>query len=195
MNAEPREDRLGPLTRLACFVGKQLERQFQPFTGAATITTNMNQRRQKLQQRVLDSVLKLKRAATIRLSFALVACLAFGAGLFSSSVNGDSGKKPARDAAGARAAFLEAYKVFTHPRCLSCHPAGDQPLQGDNGRPHFYRVRRGVDGAGVFAAQCRAGIRARGAPIRRSATKSSYKRSKSGWTKAARARTKHWHNQ
>jgi hypothetical protein len=59
-----------------------------------------------------------------------------------------------RDDAGARAAFLEGYKVFRHPRCMNCHPAGDAPLQGDDSRPHFYRVRRGVDGNGVFAARC-----------------------------------------
>ncbi|MGH9844108.1 MAG: hypothetical protein ACREEM_35705 [Blastocatellia bacterium] len=96
----------------------------------------------------------MRISKTIRLLLALAACLAFGAGLFSSSVNGDGGKISARDDAGAQAAFLEAYKVFTHPRCLNCHPAGDQPLQGDDGRPHFYRMRRGVDGNGVFAARC-----------------------------------------
>ena len=34
-----------------------------------------------------------------------------------------------RDDAQARAAFLEAFKVFSHARCVNCHPAGDAPLQ------------------------------------------------------------------
>jgi hypothetical protein len=34
------------------------------------------------------------------------------------------------DHSRARAAFMKAYPVFMHPRCLNCHPAGDTPLQG-----------------------------------------------------------------
>lgn len=64
------------------------------------------------------------------------------------------GSAPPSDDAGARVAFLEAYKVFSHPRCVNCHPAGDAPLQGDDGRTHDFRVRRGDDGRGVFAAKC-----------------------------------------
>lgn len=59
-----------------------------------------------------------------------------------------------RDDAGARRAFEAAYPVFMHPRCMNCHPAGDAPLQGDDSRPHFYRVQRGPDGNGVSAARC-----------------------------------------
>jgi mono/diheme cytochrome c family protein len=65
------------------------------------------------------------------------------------------GSAPSRDDAGARAAFLEAYKVFMHPRCVNCHPAGDAPLRGENSSPHdFLRLRRGADGQGVFAVKC-----------------------------------------
>ena len=60
-----------------------------------------------------------------------------------------------RDDAGSRAAFLETYKVFMHPRCVNCHPAGDAPLRGENSSPHdFLRLRRGADGQGVFAVKC-----------------------------------------
>ena len=59
-----------------------------------------------------------------------------------------------RDDAGARAAFLEAYKVFMHPRCMNCHPAGDVPLQGDDSRPHAQNVKRGPDGKGLYALKC-----------------------------------------
>jgi mono/diheme cytochrome c family protein len=60
-----------------------------------------------------------------------------------------------RDDAAARTAFLEAFKVFSHARCVNCHPAGDAPLQGEDSRPHLsLRLRRGADGQGVYAIKC-----------------------------------------
>src|ERR1700741_625209 len=32
----------------------------------------------------------------------------------------------------SKAAFLEAYRVFMHPRCINCPPSGDRPFQGDD---------------------------------------------------------------
>jgi len=52
------------------------------------------------------------------------------------------------------ALFTEAGKVLQHPRCVNCHPAGDRPLQGDQGRPHQPAVRRGPDGHGVAGLRC-----------------------------------------
>jgi hypothetical protein len=61
----------------------------------------------------------------------------------------------ARDDAGAKAAFAEAYRVLMHPRCVNCHPAGDAPLRGEDSRPHTgLRLRRGTDGQGVFTLKC-----------------------------------------
>jgi hypothetical protein len=54
----------------------------------------------------------------------------------------------------SRAAFLEAYKVFMHPRCMNCHPAGDVPLQGDDSHPHAQNVKRGPEGKGLYALKC-----------------------------------------
>jgi hypothetical protein len=54
----------------------------------------------------------------------------------------------------SRAAFLAAYPVFQHPRCLNCHPAGDSPLQGDDSHPHEFLVQRGPAGQGVTAMKC-----------------------------------------
>src|SRR6202048_3765765 len=34
------------------------------------------------------------------------------------------------------AMFTELGKVLTHPRCVNCHPAGDRPHQGNEGRLH-----------------------------------------------------------
>ena len=60
-----------------------------------------------------------------------------------------------RNDGDARANFMEAFKVFSHPRCVNCHPAGDSPLQGEDSRPHeSIRLRRGPDGQGVFAIKC-----------------------------------------
>jgi hypothetical protein len=59
-----------------------------------------------------------------------------------------------RDDAGARAAFLEAYKVFMSPRCMNCHPSGDAPLQGDDSHLHAQNVQRGPDGKGKYALKC-----------------------------------------
>jgi hypothetical protein len=52
------------------------------------------------------------------------------------------------------ALFQEAGKVLLHPRCVNCHPAGDSPLQGENGRVHEPPVQRGADGFGVVGMRC-----------------------------------------
>lgn len=52
------------------------------------------------------------------------------------------------------ALFTEAGKVLTHPRCVNCHPAGDRPLQGEDGRLHLPAVQRGDGGMGVAGLRC-----------------------------------------
>lgn len=54
----------------------------------------------------------------------------------------------------AKAAFLAAYPVFMHGRCLNCHPQGDVPFQGDDQRLHPQNVQRGRDGKGKYALKC-----------------------------------------
>jgi hypothetical protein len=54
------------------------------------------------------------------------------------------------------ALFVEAGKVLQHPRCVNCHPSGDRPLQGADGRPHQPWVRRGPGGHGVAGLRCAA---------------------------------------
>ena len=51
--------------------------------------------------------------------------------------------------ARSAAIFTELGKVLTHPRCVNCHPAGDRPRQGDDGRLHQPPVARGPDGLGT----------------------------------------------
>ena len=58
------------------------------------------------------------------------------------------------DSVESAQAFLQVYKVLMSPRCMNCHPAGDQPLQGDDSRAHTMKVQRGKDGKGIYAAKC-----------------------------------------
>ena len=56
--------------------------------------------------------------------------------------------------ARSAALFAELGKVLMHPRCVNCHPAGDRPRQGEEGRPHQPPVARGADGHGLPAMRC-----------------------------------------
>jgi hypothetical protein len=53
-----------------------------------------------------------------------------------------------------KAAFATVYKVFLHPRCANCHPAGDVPLQFDDGRPHGQNISRRSERNGLPCATC-----------------------------------------
>jgi hypothetical protein len=78
-----------------------------------------------------------------------------GAAALSARRNAAGAARPAdRDDAGARAAFLEVYKVLMHPRCLNCHPSGNAPLQGDDSHVHLQNVKRGEGGKGKYALKC-----------------------------------------
>jgi hypothetical protein len=59
-------------------------------------------------------------------------------------------------AARSRALFVEAAKVITSPRCMNCHPAGDNPSQGDNEHVHKPAAFRGEAGVGVPGLPCAA---------------------------------------
>jgi hypothetical protein len=54
----------------------------------------------------------------------------------------------------SRALFLEASRVMFHPRCANCHPSGDSPHQGMEGRLHDPPVTRGPEDRGVVGMQC-----------------------------------------
>lgn len=51
-------------------------------------------------------------------------------------------------------AFDKMMAVLTHKRCINCHPAGDQPLQGEDSHIHNFNVTRGPDNHGVAALKC-----------------------------------------
>lgn len=50
--------------------------------------------------------------------------------------------------------FDKAATVFMHPRCLNCHPAGDQPTQGADLHVHMMNVQRGADNHGAVGMKC-----------------------------------------
>jgi hypothetical protein len=53
----------------------------------------------------------------------------------------------------SQALFAEAARVFTHTRCLNCHPSADSPTQAD-GRAHDPPVLRGPEDRGVVGMEC-----------------------------------------
>jgi hypothetical protein len=59
-------------------------------------------------------------------------------------------------AARSRALFNEAATVITSPRCMNCHPAGDQPHQGDDRHVHRPLALRGEANNGVPGQHCAA---------------------------------------
>jgi hypothetical protein len=54
----------------------------------------------------------------------------------------------------SRALFLEATRVMFHPRCRNCHPDGNTPAQGDQGRAHDPPVVRGPTDHGAPGLEC-----------------------------------------
>jgi hypothetical protein len=75
-------------------------------------------------------------------AFALFAALCCAAG-------GD-----ARAQTGSAHPFDPIASVLLHPRCVNCHPRGDAPANGDEGKPHRMRITRGADNQGAPAARC-----------------------------------------
>src|ERR1044072_3628197 len=62
-------------------------------------------------------------------------------------------------AARSAAIFTELGKVLTHPRCVNCHPAGDQPRQGEQGRPEWHLAPREMTWEGKTLAEICAQIK------------------------------------
>jgi hypothetical protein len=50
--------------------------------------------------------------------------------------------------------FAVIYAAFESPRCRNCHPAGDAPLQFDDGRPHSQNITRLSIANGLPCATC-----------------------------------------
>ena len=88
-----------------------------------------------------------------RTPIALVLALVAACGGSSASPSGP----PSADVASREAAlagFETVRSVLQHARCQNCHPAGDAPLQGDDGHPHQQNVLRGLTGHGRVGEEC-----------------------------------------
>ena len=57
-------------------------------------------------------------------------------------------------AARSAALFVEASRVMTSPRCVNCHPADDNPRQGDEHAIHDPPAIRGPSNLGVPGLEC-----------------------------------------
>src|ERR1700722_548253 len=89
----------------------------------------------------------------IRFLFPLVAGALVACGNASVSTTSPAG--PAVPDRGAGLAAFETVRgVLQHPRCQNCHPAGDAPLQGDDGHAHSQNVLRGPTGEGMVGENC-----------------------------------------
>ena len=93
-----------------------------------------------------------------RISILIVAAAALGAAgtlaaCGAKSTSTTSGASTA-SADTALASFETVRSVLQHARCQNCHPRGDIPLQGDDGRPHNQNVLRGPDGHGMVGERC-----------------------------------------
>ena len=82
----------------------------------------------------------------VQILFLVVAMAAFATPLAAAPSDADK--------AASVAAFLEAVKVFNHPRCLNCHTTVDWPTQGDDRHRHTFNVMRGPDGRGAPGMRC-----------------------------------------
>jgi len=94
-------------------------------------------------------------------SMLVISGIIFVVAITTSSFNQDSKiiddsipSKGNTDSVESAQAFLQVYKVLMSPRCMNCHPAADQPLQGDDSHTHNMNVQRGKDGKGLYALKC-----------------------------------------
>jgi len=61
---------------------------------------------------------------------------------------------PGNKIAAGKAAFADVARVLQSPRCQNCHPVGDRPLQGDQGKVHAQNISRGSIAAGLLCSTC-----------------------------------------
>lgn len=98
----------------------------------------------------------MKPATIVALCLALAPAAVLGAGSETAdTLRGPDAFRDIEDEAErSRALFDEAGKVIQHPRCVNCHPVGDQPRQGMAMTLHEPPVRRGPHNFGVAGMRC-----------------------------------------
>jgi len=78
--------------------------------------------------------------------FVLVAC--------SHAQGSAAAAAPVAPASDPVVAFETVRVVLQSPRCVNCHPNGDQPTQGDDSHVHQQFVQRGPEGRGAIGLAC-----------------------------------------
>jgi len=54
----------------------------------------------------------------------------------------------------ANTSFDTMMRVLTHQRCVNCHPNDNVPKQGDDGHPHYFDIKRGMNIENSAATNC-----------------------------------------
>ena len=99
--------------------------------------------------------IKKYRSGKIVYLLFMISALAAVASSFNTTGSGPlNDGPPKKDSVASKKAFLAAYSVLMHPRCMNCHPSGDAPLQGEDSHIHTMNVQRGPDGKGLYALKC-----------------------------------------
>jgi mono/diheme cytochrome c family protein len=69
-------------------------------------------------------------------------------------VRGPSARAADDKVAAGKQAFAQVARVLQSPRCQNCHPSGDRPLQGEQGKPHAQNISRASIAAGLPCSAC-----------------------------------------
>lgn len=100
---------------------------------------------------------RIKKYGSVKIVYLLFLVSAVAAVALSFDTTGSgpgNGGPLKKDSVASKKAFLAAYSVLMHPRCMNCHPSGDAPLQGEDSHIHTMNVQRGPDGKGLYAMKC-----------------------------------------
>lgn len=93
----------------------------------------------------------MRTNAAVSAAAAVVSFLALAT---AAAAAGEEGAGKSAPKADAKASFEIVAKVLLSPRCRNCHPAGDRPLQFDEGRPHAQEVGRRASKLGLECSAC-----------------------------------------
>jgi hypothetical protein len=91
---------------------------------------------------------------TLLLGAASIVLVSHAAEKTAASASPTAAKITDADRARSIEAFKQVASVLRHPRCINCHPAGDFPRQGNEGKRHAMLVVRGPDDHGAPAMKC-----------------------------------------
>lgn len=95
-----------------------------------------------------------KSNRTLIVTMLMISVIVIGFGYAKTPPPEEGAPPPIANTQEADDAFDTMMKVLMHKRCVNCHPAGDQPHQGEDSHVHNFGVQRGADNHGVAALKC-----------------------------------------